>query len=305
MTGRLVGYMSVISGKIQKSFDEQVHRQLINHLERSWRKEGSTSLNTSSVAITKTGKYYSGLLESQTHLLDITSESAALALAVANKDPLVEEVITVVDGLFELNPLVIKMLIDHGARTGKKIAYQVFDTSGNNVFNQSKVVYQGYNPEGREIQKVKEWIPETNGFTLDMKKSINEQLFVGAIKGCETHFSSGTKSLYGAAVVAAGKMYWAGAYSMFDKRLMLHAEMVAALTAFADGKRDISHVGAISSKCETVPVEMCGCCRQFFVEIQQQTNQPIKVISFSYDGKKVKERMLSEYLPDPWTSLSK
>ena len=82
----------------------------------------------------------------------------------------------------------------------------------------------------------------------------------------------------------------------------LHAEMVCALSAIAEGNTDITAIAIVSDKfVETVP-HMCGCCRQFLAEISHKNNTPIKVYCLSLDGTKNYEILLSDYLPAYWDS---
>ncbi|PIN75678.1 hypothetical protein COV18_02415 [Candidatus Woesearchaeota archaeon CG10_big_fil_rev_8_21_14_0_10_37_12] len=271
------------------------------HLDRSWLKHDKTSFNSASVAVTDNTLHYSGLVESRTHLLDVTSEHAVLALATAAKDPHIKEIVSMVQGNFELSPLIIKILADHTRRTGTPIKYTVFDIDGKELFTCDNASDLYYAPKTEILEKIKTWEPRKNKTTIDQSIPIEQQLRTYAEKGMQTHFSAGTKSLYGAAVIANGKIYYSGVYSSFDKRLNLHAEMVAAISAIMDGNREITHVGLISTKFEKEPCHMCGCCRQFFSEIQQKTGKEINIVAFSMNGKNSQHR-LSEYLPYGWHS---
>src|SRR3989344_5045922 len=107
MIGRKEGFMSLVLDH------KQIFSELKTFLNRSWLKRETTRFNSASCAITNNNVHFSGLMESRTHLLDVTSEHSAITLAVSRKDPLVKEVITLVDGEFEENPLVYKILGDH------------------------------------------------------------------------------------------------------------------------------------------------------------------------------------------------
>jgi len=282
--------------------NNELFSQLKQQLSRSWLKRDSTSFNSSSVALTNDGKYFSGLMESRTHLLDITSEHAALAQAVSCKDAQVTEVITVVDGEFMLNPLVVKVLADHVRRTGIPVSYRVFDTSAKQLYHCDNIMNLYYTPSILVLDKIKPWQKSSNWTSLDSSRDIKDQLRECALLGMQTHFSSNTKTSYGAAVVAGDRIYFGGVYSSFDHRMNLHSEMVAALSAINDGHRDISWIGIISNKFVTDLPHMCGCCRQFFSEIQSKTGTLITVTAFSFDGSQTLDISLNEYLPAQWSS---
>lgn len=294
--------MSVNLEEKQKSIDPILFEKLKKTLERSFLKRDKTSFNTSSVSITNNNKYFSGLMESRTHILDIPSEHGTIVIAISNKDPHVKQIITLVDGEFDLNPLVIKLLCDHVKRTGTNISYSVFNLEGKNIFHCEDVMNLFYKPEIKVLEKIKSWQPRNNFVHVDNSKDIDEQLRECALKGTETHFSAGTKSLYGASVLAGNKIYFGGVHSSFDKRLSLHSEMVAVLSAIMDGNDKISKIGLISTKfVEDLPT-VCGCCRQFLSEIQIKLGLDINISCFSFDGKKKLNTSLNEQLPNAWHS---
>ncbi len=270
------------------------------YLNKSWLKKEKPQYNSSSIAITENGEHASGIFESRTHLLDITSEQAATALAVSRKDPHITEMITVVEGDFTLNPLVVKFLADHARRTGTPITYKVYDKELTELFSCENIYNLYYAPRIEVLNKIAGWKPRSNWIWFDDKKNLKEQLRVGAIQGMETHFSSNTNTTYGAAVKAGDRIYYGGVYSSYDRRLGLHAEMVAVLAAIMDDKKEITHVAVISSKHTERPAQMCGCCRQFLTEIQQKTKKPIKIIACSLNGTNDFETTLDEYLPAQW-----
>jgi len=280
-----------------------IFKELKNTLDKSLLNNYKTKFNSSSVAITENSKYFSWLMKSKTHLLDIGSEQGAIALAVANKDPLVKEVITMVKGNFEISPLTIKFLIDHVRRTGKNLSYQIIDDRGEELFNTKKIYgfLPFYKPKIEVLEKIKDWEPRKNKIPYQKSKSIYDQLKKAAELGMETHFTSHSKSLYGASVLAEDLIYFGGVYSSFDHRLSLHSEMVATLSAIMDGKK-ISWVGLISNKFVKDIPQCCGACRQFLMEIQHQTKIPIRIVCFSFDGKNKFEMNLKDYLPYSWDS---
>ena len=277
-------------------------QKLKEALSRSWLKKEATNFNSASAAITPGSAYYSGILESKTHLLDITSESAALSLAMSHADPMVSEVITLVRGEFIPNPLVVKILADHARRTGLKIHYSVYDESMKLLFELKDASSTYYSPKTDRLERISGWKPRHNSVMLDLNRPVDEQLRECAKKGMETHFTSNTGSLYGSAVLAGNRIYFGGVYSSYEKRLNLHAEMAACIGAFADGNTAISKVAIISTKFNDSLPSVCGCCRQFLIEIQQKTGMPITLVMFTLDGSAQREVTLDDALPDAWSS---
>lgn len=271
-------------------------------LAKSWLKRDTTRFNSASVAVTKNKYHASGLFESRTHLLDVTSEHAALALAINRKDPHVTKIVTVVEGKYLPNPLVIKIIADHHRRTGTDLKYEVYDKQGKMLYRQESAKNELYNPPVEILDTIKNWNPCENSIEFDNKKPVKQQLKKAALQGMQTHFSSNTKTKYGASVLAGDKIYFGGVHSSYDRRLNLHAEMVAAISAINDLNRQISHVALVSNKFRDEVPHMCGCCRQFYSEIQEKIKKPIKVFTFSYDGSKEFEMMLDDYLPAKWHS---
>ena len=297
--------LSVSLDNKQQFIESEVFFHLQQQLAYSWLNKDKTSFNSSSVAFTYKKEYYSGLIESQTHLLDISSEQASLALAVSAQDPHVYKMVTLVDGHFDPNPLVIKILADHVRRTATPLAYLVINKDGKVLFNLNDVMDTYYKPSIKTLEKIRTWFPQPYKISLSSEDDISKILETCARKGMDTHFSSSTSSCYGAAVIANNTVYFSGVYSSFEKRLNIHAEMVSAIAAFADGNTDISHVAIISNKFVDDLTHMCGCCRQFFSEVQEKNNKPIEVYSFSFDGKKRQKFSLSNYLPYAWNSQQK
>ncbi len=288
----------LVNYEVNKEFFEEIR----NYLSRSWL-NGKSDSNSASVVVTPHDRYFSGLLKSKTHLLDISSEQAALSLAVSAQDPNVKKIISIIEGEFIVNPIVLKILVDHIRRTGVFMEYQVYNSNGEIVFNKKNLYDGEYKPPINVLEKIKFWNPRLNRVKLDSSRTIEDQLFEFAQKGMETHFSSNTSTLYGSSVLANNLIYYGGVYSSFDHRMNLHSEMVAAVSAIADGNPNISHIGLVSTKFrESIP-QMCGCCRQFFSEIQSKTKQPITFLGFNLDGNKRKSISLDEYFPLPWDSL--
>src|SRR3989344_4491433 len=84
-----------------------------------------------STAVSESGqRYAAGRVASQTHLLDIPSELAALVRATHANDYRITEVYTLTEKFTSPPPIVLKILIDHSARTGVPIRYTISDASG-------------------------------------------------------------------------------------------------------------------------------------------------------------------------------
>jgi len=286
----------------QPYFEVLLIERLREYLSRSFLKRDTTSFNSASVAVTSSSLYFSGLFESRTHLLDVTSELGSLVSAVSCKDPHVSCVITLVDGHFILNPLIVKILCDHVRRTGTVLSYRVYSFTGSLLFSCDNIINLYYTPDIMVLDKISSWEPRVNKIAVDPSVALDKQLYDCAIAGLETHFSSTSSSCYGAAVLVDGFIYFGGVYSCFDKRLNLHAEMSAALCAFVDSRYAISHVAVVSHKFVDTVTLMCGCCRQFFSEIVLKTGVPITVFCFSYDGSHVLTLPLNDLLPYVWNS---
>ena len=284
-----------------------VLKRLEEYLDRSW-KDDKEGFNSSSAAVSENGNYYfSGIFESRTHILNIPSEQGAIAIAVANRDPKIKEVITLVregEEKFTPNPLVIKFLVDHALRTGSPFSYKVYNQEGRLIFFSDNIfeLLPFYKPKIEPLEKIKDWKPRPNKVLFDNSKPLDRQLLFYAKLGAETHFTSKTKSLYGSSVLSNGYIYFAGVYSSFDYRLGLHSEMVASLSALMDGNKEITPLCLVSTKFEKEVPQLCGVCRQFLIEIQQKTKVPIKVICFSWDEGKKFEIELEDYLPYAWDS---
>lgn len=284
------------SDKKQPFIDSDILATLRAQLSRSWLKKPGEP-NTASIAITPSGKYAAGIFQSRTHLLDVTSEHNALAQALSCKDPHVAHVVTLAPNQEPLNPLVIKILADHARRTGTPIHYTLCDDQGTVCETHSTDEFS-YQPKPA-LLSFPDWTAEAN--KQPARDDIDAQLFALAKQGMETHFTSNTGTRYGAAVLAGDTIYYAGVYSSFDRRLNLHAEMSAALSAINDGNTAIVRVALVSSKFKTIPVPMCGCCRQFFAEIENATGQPITITFFALDGTS-QTLSLSDALPWRWQS---
>ncbi|MEK7614091.1 MAG: cytidine deaminase [Patescibacteria group bacterium] len=264
---------------------------------------------SSSVCYSKSGQKYRGAnVDSDTHLLNISSEQVALLLAVSREDYLVEEIVTMVeknDG-FVLNPLVVKILVDFCARVGREIKYRIININGDIVFESETVtkLISFYTPVPNLLSKTINAKPGESHSAFIEGAPISEELkkyaLIGLSKCFTTHDSA---SGYGAsAITEDGTIYHAGQYSSFEKRSNIHAEMAAMILALMDGKTKITALGIVSTKYADTPCEICGCCRQFLAEISSRYGLSMKFYCFAKDNEKFKEYTLDALLPNQWSS---
>lgn len=244
-------------------------------------------------------------MESRTHLLDIPSELGALVQATIQFDPQVKEIHTLYAGKepFQVNPLMVKVLGDHARRTGTPIQYRVVDAEGTHLYEGDPAREYRYAPTPTLLDKISNWKPTLNKIPVNHAQPIQEQLHAAALQGMRSHFSTSNGATeYGAAIQAGDVIYTGGVYGSFDHRLNVHAEMAAALSAMMDGNSNISRVALVSTKFTQEPCHMCGCCRQFFSEIQEKTKQTIEVFAFTLAGGAPLSISLKDYLPYAWHS---
>ena len=265
--------------------------------------------HTSSIAYSKSGKHYTaGSIASDTHLLDISSEQAVLAIAVHNNDFLIEKVITLnnnPDTRALISPLVLKLLIDFHARTGEKIDYTVVNSSGEILVEIKDVATTmvHYKPAPSILKKTERSSPSPNFITVDKMEPL-KFLKQYAVEGVARNFPTyDSASSYGASVISKdGTLYFGGQYSSFERRTGLHAEMAVVTSALMNGKRNITHIGLVSSKFVDAPCELCGCCRQFLSELAQKFSWNLEIITFAKDTDEYKTYTIDELLPNSWSS---
>lgn len=264
---------------------------------------------TSSIALTASGREYLGaLIGSDTHLMHIAPEQAALALSTASSDFPVRQIITMIESEkdFTLSPIVVKVLIDYASRSQEMLGYVVVNTQGKIIVETDDVnlFFPLYNPAPIIIKKIKEKYSVNKAKPKITGKSMPKKLKEYAILGLDKNFPLyDSASSYGTAVYTSdGYVYYAGQYSSPDKRLNLHSEMVAILSAILDGKKDISAIGIVSSKYPDGPCNMCGSCRQFITEISAKLNISPDLYCFSKNTGEFKKFKIEEYLPDSWSS---
>lgn len=285
--------MSAHSDKKPEFIDAKEWETLQSYLKRSRGIEVEKPNNSVTLIRTDDKVYYSGKIGSKSHLLTIPSELGALVQATSHGDPKVKEVITFTNGNY-FHKYIEQLLEAHAQRVGKSIQFRVYYTNGNLLLDKK------IEAPTQSLSFWKKWKIRDN--TSSAEGSARE-MYERALTGMKTHFGTSEQfSQYGACVQAGDKLYWTGAYSSPDERLGLHAEMGAAVLALMDGQTRIEEVALVSSKFDSTPTPMCGCCRQFFSEIAELQGAEIKVHSFSRDGEKRRETTIQDLLPHAWSS---
>jgi len=266
----------------------------------------------SSVACSESDNfYYAGLVESDTNTFNISSEQVALILSTISNDYKVSKIITMVETKTPQNvvsPIVLKLIKDHSMRTGiNNIEYTIIDIDGNILFflEDIKNAMPYYKPKQITLSRVsQEPSPYTKEINRKDKNNIPSLLKSYAIKGLEKNFPLyDSASGYATAVLTKNnKIFFAGQYSSPDKRLGLHSEVNAILSAFMNNEKDITHLGLVSTKYTDSPCNMCGNCRQFLSEMTTKHKLNPKIYLFAKDTDKYDEYNMDDYLPSPWTS---
>ena len=137
---------------------------------------------TSSIAYSKNNRNYTaGNLASDTNLLDITSEQAALVLAVLNNDFQINKIITLVEEKNHqqvVSPLVLKILRDFEVRTGTKIRYIIVNKKEDILFDIKDIssIMSFYNPSIKILTKTKRAKISKNWITAILRLSSNTRL---------------------------------------------------------------------------------------------------------------------------------
>lgn len=266
--------------------------------------------NTITAAISKSGALYiGGKIESDTNLLDITSEQSAIVKAVQNKDYAIRHIVT----LSELkkpivSPIVLKMLVDFGRRTGKKIAYTVVTKNGKIIWetkNVEKALPFYSSPQVKlTLKPTKNGVAQKNWGRINTHDKIAVTLKNYALKGLKLAFTTyDGASCYGVSVVTGdGKIYYGGQYSAPDKRNGLHAEMAVLTGVLMDGNRDITHIAIVSDKFIDKPCAVCGPCRQFMNELSNRFDWKLHIYSFAKEKNIYTISTIEKLLPDSWQS---
>ncbi|MEJ0053647.1 MAG: hypothetical protein WDN10_02885 [bacterium] len=265
---------------------------------------------TASVAYSRSGASYpAGTVSSQTHILDLPSELAALVRATHHGDYPITEVHTMaVDPATPVSPLALKALADHTARTGTAIRYAVFDMDGNILFSvdDARNALPFYRMPEHLLSAATDptrivALPQAREVAGE---SIESQLRRLSLAGTTLNFPTRDgASGYGAAVrTKDGTFYYGGQYSSFDKRLGIHAEVAVLVNALMSGASDITHLGIISSKATDTPCNPCGCCRQFISELARARTFEPQIWCFASATEQANSYAIDELLPSVWTN---
>ncbi|MBI4132419.1 MAG: hypothetical protein HY474_02190 [Candidatus Sungbacteria bacterium] len=263
--------------------------------------------NSASCAISRSGGRYGGArVESDTNLLDMSSEHIALLRAVQQRDFDIVEVVTLVDADSGIvSPLVIKILTDFGARTGAMPAYRMLNAQGNILFETDDVSKElpFYRPVLQRFSAVND-TPQKNWDASGHSEKLDDLLKTHALRGLTLAFPTyeGASS-YGAAVRAAsGTVYFGGQYSAPEKRLNIHAEMSAILAALMEGETVVTHIGLVSDKFVSEPCSLCGCCRQFILELSRKFDWDARISCFAKEAPIQATYSIGDLLPHSWNS---
>ena len=263
--------------------------------------------NSASCAISRGGQQYWGAkIESDTNLLDMSSEHVALLRAIQHKDFDIGEVVTLVEGDTSIvSPLSVKILVDFGIRAGAVLSYRMVNAHGDTIFQTKNVVHEVpfYHPELQNLGLTRT-APEKNWRITEPLKEPEDTLRVHARQGLALAFPTYVgASSYGAAVITgSGTIYFGGQYSAPEKRLNIHAEMSAILAALMEGETVITHLGLISDKFASEPCNLCGCCRQFIAELSKKFGWDTSIYCFAKDTRDYVTYTIDALLPYAWSS---
>lgn len=247
--------------------------------------------------------YCSGKIESDNHLLDISSEQGALIQAIHHNDFSVESAITLVESTKGVaSPLILKILADFSARTKNPLSYTIIDTSGNIIFETKDVAKElpFYNLPSVELTSLQERVYASNKIENATIDDLKEHARLGIKRNFPTYDSA---SGYGVSLLSSdGTLYFGGQYSSFEKRTNLHAEMAVLTSALMDNSHSFTHLGLISPKHKDEPCTPCGCCRQFIAELQKKMDFELEITCFA-SGKDVQANYtIDELLPHQWSN---
>lgn len=261
--------------------------------------------NTASVAIGKDDSmHFGGRVESDSNVLDITSEQTALLLAAQRGNFSINRVMTLAESESPIvSPLVLKILADWSIRTSIPLSYTLVTKSGVVFFETNNVLdfLSWYTPLKRTLT-----LP-ANIFGANFETNTDSELTTlkhfaqqGLSRAFHTYDGA---TAYGAAVrTKSGTIYYTSQYSSPDKRLGIHAEIAAIVSAFMHGEKDITHLSLLSPKFKEVPCVSCGACRQFIGEFAKKLRWDLKVHCFASESDQVLSFTADELIPHLWAS---
>ncbi len=268
------------------------------------------SPRSASIAVSKSGKIYrAGLVE--THLLNISSEQTCLALSVLSNDFKVNKIVSLYENLdkkFSLSPIISKTIVDHGARTGEKISYEVWNMK-EKIFETEDIasLLPFYRSKMNILEKIKETKVSSNKAVLNKKEDIAKVLKKYAVLGISRNFPTyDSASGYGTAVLTkSGNIYFGGQYSFPEKQLGLHSEMTAIISALMAKDNEIISLGIASTKFPDSPCNSCGFCRQFIADINVKYGLDIEIFTFALNNNSFEKHKMADYLPSVWNPAVK
>ena len=263
-----------------------------------------TNPRTVSLGFSLSGKkYLSGIIESKTNLLFISSEQGVLIKGVQHNDFGLNEIITLTEDVdYNPSPIIIKILIDYVRRTKNKLSYKVINKEGKKLFFTKDItsIIPFYCPPATNLESIKKRILSENKIKREKDKKPEELLGEWSQKALERNFpthDSATK--YGVAIITKENIYFGAQYSGYDQKTTIHAEMTVLLSAFMNRDYNITHIGLTSNKHEG-PVVPCGCCLQFLDEMANHFNINPKIYCFSKNIIIFTKYLLSDYLNNFW-----
>lgn len=283
---------------------ERLRIALGKSIEKPSRKDGRA--NTSTVVVTETAAYYAGSVASDSGILDCPSEEVALSMAVHANDFGIKAVITLssVDPP-DVSPLVLKILADHAARIGRSFGYSIHSNEGRELFSgDSHGLLPFYRSPSSPLAKAGT-APMPNTMLLDaIPEDIAPILKEAALLGITRNFPNyDSASGYGASVLTEdGTVYFGGQYSTPEKRLGMHSEMAVTVGCIMNQASPIRALGLVSSKHENSPCSMCGCCKQFLLELCEKAGIDPVLHFFAKSTDEVRKYRLEELHADPWSS---
>lgn len=258
-------------------------------------------------ATTRSGRTYeSAHIKSATHILDISAELAVLILAVHHNDPDVVSVETVTDeSAASVSPLVLKLLVDHGTRTGTTIHYTLRTKRGELLLeaDDARVLIPFYTPHVATLASLAARSFSPAKITAqDISDEIEVPLRDAARAGITRNFPTyENASGYGASLrTTDGTIYFGGQYSTPDHRAGAHAEMAVLIHALLDGATGFTHLALASSKFKDTPASPCGCCRQLLAEVARETKSDIRIHLFASETDATTVHTIDELLPILW-----
>lgn len=246
-------------------------------------------------------EYAAGSVSTQTHLLQIPPELAALVRAVHAGDPVIASVSAITEDPSP-SPLVLKLLADHAIRTGNRIAYKLYRGDGTVLLNTDDVfaAMPFYKTSGSQLSKLytKRVLAHSN------PRDLVDELRQAARLGMTCNFPTRDgASGYGASVrTKDGQIFFGGQYSTYEHRLGVHAEMAVLLNAFMSGANVITHIGIASSKFPDTPCSPCGACRQFIAEMAHIYECSPRICLFASEADVTIEHSIEDLLPLEWSS---